>query len=100
MKFKAFGIQNGHEGWSGVRAEKTYNKHGKSSKCMNGMGGGWSNDVYIIQLEGATQAPVVEYKSILLGCFKDTRDRGLPKYLGNVNSAGQCNSKARAKGFE
>jgi hypothetical protein len=44
--YKVFGVQNGNQCFSGSDAEKTYNKYGSSSKCSNGVGGSWANDVY------------------------------------------------------
>ena len=44
-----FAIQEG--GWcaSSATAGKTFNKYGKSGACRQGEGGGWVNDVYVLQ---------------------------------------------------
>ena len=46
--FKYFAVQNG--GWcaSSANAGVTYRKYGKSTACRKGKGGGWANDVYVI----------------------------------------------------
>ena len=46
--YNIIGLQNG--GWcaSGPRAHRTFAKYGRSSKCKNGKGGPWANDVYRI----------------------------------------------------
>ena len=53
--YRVMGIQHG--GWcaSGPRAQLTYAKYGKSSKCKNGKGGPWANDVYRISGEFCLQ---------------------------------------------
>ena len=44
-----FAIQDG--GWcaSSATARKTFNKYSKSDACRQGEGGGWANDVYVLQ---------------------------------------------------
>ena len=44
--YRVFAVQ--HQGWcaTGPRAHLTYRKYGRSSKCRNGKGGPWANDVY------------------------------------------------------
>lgn len=44
--YKAFGLQNGGECWSGANAHKGFSKHGKASNCADGLGGPWANSVY------------------------------------------------------
>ena len=48
--YRAFGVQNGGECYTGPRAHETYDVHGKApaSECSNGLGGVWRNDVYLI----------------------------------------------------
>ena len=43
-----FGIQGYHECWTGVNGSLTYNRHGKSNKCVEnyGVGAAWANFVY------------------------------------------------------
>lgn len=43
-----FGMQYYGECWSGKDAEKSYDKHGKSGNCINGVGKGSANYVYRI----------------------------------------------------
>lgn len=83
--YKAFGIQNGQECWSGPGVKTTYSRHGESKRCSEGKGGPWSNDVYFIDYQ-------------LLGCFTDDKDRALPTYLGPVDSIGPCFIRAKEKG--
>lgn len=45
--YTVFGIQFG-ECFSGPTAQHTYDKYGKSTACMDGVGGFWANDVYRI----------------------------------------------------
>ena len=47
--YRMFAIQDG--GWCAysATAEKTFNKYGKSDACQQGKGGGWANDVYVLQ---------------------------------------------------
>ena len=47
----AFGTQYGQECWSSKDADKTYWKHGKSTRCKNNMGNDLANDVWIIHCE-------------------------------------------------
>ena len=49
MGFHMFAIQHG--GWcaASARAEKTFDKYGKSKNCGGGKGGPWANTVYLIQ---------------------------------------------------
>ena len=49
--FKVLAVQ--HQGWcaTGPRAHLTYRKYGRSSRCKNGKGGPWANDVYVISGE-------------------------------------------------
>lgn len=75
--YKAFGVQNGGECYSSVDAETSYDKYGVGSDCRDGTGSSTSNDVYM--------APGFDpYAKIYPreGCFKDSRDRALPEYLG------------------
>ena len=46
--YRAFAVQ--HQGWcaTGPRAHLTYRKYGRSSRCRNGKGGPWANDVYTV----------------------------------------------------
>ena len=47
--YSAFGVQyRGLECWSGPQAHITYSKYGTSSRCVNGIGGNWAQDVYMI----------------------------------------------------
>ena len=47
-EFSAFGVQyHGRECWSGPQAHMTYSKYGTSSRCFNGTGGDWAQDVYM-----------------------------------------------------
>ena len=43
--YTIFGVENGEECWAASN-EKTYQKHGKSDACKNGVGGPWSLSVY------------------------------------------------------
>ncbi|KAK3728437.1 hypothetical protein QZH41_009483 [Actinostola sp. cb2023] len=44
--YEVFGVQYSGECWSAKNASSTYAMYGNSSKCENGTGGGWANDVY------------------------------------------------------
>ena len=44
--FKAFGLQDGVECWSGPRAHETFKKYGSADNCLDRMGGQLANDVY------------------------------------------------------
>jgi hypothetical protein len=44
--YPAFSVQNGRECWSGPSSDQTYDKHGPSTKCNDGVGGTWAGDVY------------------------------------------------------
>lgn len=46
--YRAFGVQDGGECFSGPLAHRTFRRYGRSNKCKNGRGGPWANDVYII----------------------------------------------------
>ena len=46
--YSVFGVQHGGECWSGPQAHVTYKKYGTSTKCVNGKGGNWAQDVYAI----------------------------------------------------
>jgi len=59
--FKAFGIQNGGECWTGPNAEKNYKIHGIATNCENGKGGSWANDVYFIEGEKQCHYSTVPY---------------------------------------
>ena len=50
--YQAFGVQYSTQCWSGDNAITTYNIYGPENNCNNGMGGSWSNDVYIITPTG------------------------------------------------
>ena len=45
--YKAFGLQDGVECWSGPWAHETFKKYGLAHNCRNGMGGQLANDVYL-----------------------------------------------------
>ena len=42
----AFGVQYAGECWSGPQAHMKYSKYGVSTRCVNGTGGNWVQDVY------------------------------------------------------
>ena len=46
--FLYFGTQFGKECWSSADAANRYNVYGTKANCEGGMGGYWSNDVYVI----------------------------------------------------
>ena len=46
--YLVFGVQYAGECWSGPLAHVTYKKYGTSTKCVNGTGGAWAQDVYRI----------------------------------------------------
>ena len=46
--YRAFGVQDGGECFSGPLAHRTFRRYGRSNRCKNGRGGPWANDVYII----------------------------------------------------
>ena len=48
--FSTFGIQFYGECWSGLGANKTYDKHGPSKNCWSGVGKKGSNYVYKIKV--------------------------------------------------
>ncbi|XP_078355587.1 adhesion G-protein coupled receptor G6-like [Oculina patagonica] len=45
-RYSVFGVQNAGECWSGPQAHLTYKKYGSSTRCVNGIGGSWAQDVY------------------------------------------------------
>jgi hypothetical protein len=47
MGYKAFGVRNNGECWSGLNAMSTYARYGDDSSCLNGIGGVKANDVYL-----------------------------------------------------
>ena len=47
-----FGIQFYGECWSGENAERTYNKQGRSTRCLHGVGKGHANFVYAFVEKG------------------------------------------------
>ena len=44
--YRVFAVQHQGQCFTGPRAHLTYRKYGRSSKCKNGKGGPWANDVY------------------------------------------------------
>ena len=62
--YTVFGIQNGVECWSGPNAADDYNKYGTSTKCRNGLGGPWANDVYRVTI-GKVLNSFISFKHIL-----------------------------------
>ena len=46
--YSAFGVQYAQQCWSGPLAHMTYNKYGNSSGCVNGTGGVWVQDIYML----------------------------------------------------
>ena len=46
--YSAFGVQYGGECWSSEDAVERYDRYGKGRTCSNGMGGRWTQNVYII----------------------------------------------------
>ena len=63
--YTVFGIQNGVECWSGPSAANTYNKYGTSTKCLNGVGGPWANDVYRVTI-GKVVNSFISFKQTFL----------------------------------
>ena len=47
-RYRAFGIQNGGECFSGPLTPRTYNRYDPSNRCKNGKGGSWASNVYFI----------------------------------------------------
>ena len=47
--YKYFAVQ--HDGWcaASANAESRYKMYGKATNCKGGKGGGWANDVYVIE---------------------------------------------------
>ena len=80
--YRAFGIQNGGECFSGPLAHRTYNRYDPSNRCKNGKGGSWASNVYFIiersklrsqlklKISVGSQLLHVEqpFKSILIKC--------------------------------
>ena len=46
LGFTLFGVQYGGECFSGADAHLTYAKYGPANNCVDGLGGGWANDIY------------------------------------------------------
>ena len=46
--YKAIGVQDGGQCFSGPRAPRTFAKYGRSNRCRGGKGGSWANDIYRI----------------------------------------------------
>ena len=46
--YRAFGVQNGGECFSGPLAHRTYNRYGPSNRYKNGNAGSWDKNVYFI----------------------------------------------------
>lgn len=75
LGYKVFGVQAGGECWTSEKASlasanETYAKYGVATKCEDGKGGSYANDVYTV--EGLHQ-----YKHV--GCFYDKADRAMPR---------------------
>jgi len=49
QQYTMFAMQYYGECWSGKDADKTYNKHGVSNNCLNGVGKANANYVYRIK---------------------------------------------------
>ena len=49
--YKAFGVQDGGECYTGPKAHETFNKYGqaKDSDCKNGVGGWFRNSIYYVR---------------------------------------------------
>ena len=103
-----FALQNG--GWcaSSATAGGTYKKYGGSSSCVNGAGGPWGNQVYLI---GKREVAPDESDLTALGCWTDTVRRAIPSlegqdpvldgdYWTRVNPLEKCRKAATAKGFK
>ena len=48
LGYTVFAMQYGGQCFSGPSAAQTDRKYGSSIACVDGTGGGWSNDVYMI----------------------------------------------------
>jgi len=89
------------ECWSGEPGKTNYKRHGKSDKCTGGTGGPWSSNVYMIKFEPVTKPPpTTKAPNKHLGCFKDSWNRALPKYLNIARTVAECRQKAAANGFK
>ena len=75
--YQAFGIQKGGDCYTSIDATTTFDKYGAGSGCTGGTGSATSNDVYMVTGYDPYQKLYPRE-----GCFKDTSDRALPKYLG------------------
>jgi len=77
-------------------AGDNYEKYGASTNCANGLGGGWSADVYQIgDVEtAATPAPVTPSTRVALGCWNDNKarvfDKAMEKNLGLDGCEAAC----------
>ena len=67
--YKVFAVEYGKECFTAMDADKTYMKYGKSEKCKDGRGGGWSFNAYEIK----ENVRIVEN----LGCWTDANDRAI-----------------------
>jgi hypothetical protein len=88
--YGVFGLQYGGQCFIG-KDDTDFAKLGKGpdSECGSPLGGTWTNIVFKKKVPEQW-----EYK----GCFKDTTDRALPNYLGEVSNLDQCKQLATSKG--
>jgi len=78
-----YGLQFNGECWIGNDLSKALN-YGETGNCP-ALGGGLTNQVYT----NITLPPInPNFKHI--GCYKDTGDRAIPRYMGNVSSHEKC----------
>ena len=113
--YRAFAVQ--HQGWcaTGPRAHLTYRKYGRSSRCRNGKGGPWANDVYAVTGKTEVHITLLSIRNTVKilrnerpkqsQCFSDHKLSMLSQRLFQVNLTGIFWSrelgwtKSRAKTF-
>ena len=75
--YKAFGVQNRDECYTGPDAHITYHKYGKTSDgdCSNGVGGWWRNNIYLtgeagLLTESCVRLRIARFHLLLLQCIQ------------------------------
>ena len=98
LGYKVFAVEYGKECFTAMDADKTYMKYGKSEKCKDGRGGGWSFNAY--KIKESTEK--VEDNITSLGCWGDSsRNRAISggMRLSSSNPIEDCYNYARKFGF-
>lgn len=94
------GYQYAKECYCGT-ASDDYKKYGAGSNCKDGLGGGWSADVYQIgEVVVVTPAPVVAPTRVSLGCWTDNKARVFDKAMDQKLGLDGCEAACLGAGSE